>query len=140
MNAFIKLNKGMLSVPLGWKLWLMVLVVHNMMVPLFYLGRLEAQVVLGAMLAGMGLMTLITARAGYTRLLGLGHILWIPLLAWLWTRLQGIPAGDIYGFWVRSLIVVNAISLVIDTVDVIKYIAGDREETVKVVPVAERPL
>jgi hypothetical protein len=130
MNAFIKFNKSMMEMAMGWQLWLMVLVVHNMIVPLFYFGRLEAQVVFVTLLASMGLMTLITAKTGFTRLLGFGHILWVPLLYWLWTRLPQIPTGDIFGVWVRSLMVVNAISLVIDAVDVARYIAGDRAATV----------
>ncbi len=132
MNAFIKFNKGMMSMPIGWQVWLMVLVAHNMIVPLFYFGRLEAQVVIVTLFASMGLMTLITAKTGFTRLLGLGHSLWILLVLWLWTRLPQSPAGDFFGIWIRSLMAVNAISLVIDAVDVIRYIRGDRAETVAV--------
>lgn len=132
MNAFIKFNKGMMSMPIGWQVWLMVLVAHNMIVPLFYFGRLEAQVVIVTLFASMGLMTLITAKTGFTRLLGLGHSLWILLVLWLWTRLPQIPVGDFFGIWIRSLMAVNAISLVIDAVDVIRYIRGDRAETVAV--------
>ena len=118
--------------PIGWQVWLMVLVAHNMIVPLFYFGRLEAQVVIVTLFASMGLMTLITAKTGFTRLLGLGHSLWILLVLWLWTRLPQIPVGDFFGIWIRSLMAVNAISLVIDAVDVIRYIRGDRAETVAV--------
>ena len=78
----------------------------------------------------MGLMLLITARTGFTRLLGLGHVLWVPLVAWLWTRLPQIPAADFFGIWIRSLMAVNAISLVIDTVDVMRYLAGDRTDAI----------
>ncbi len=41
-----------------------------------------------------------------------------------------IPDNDAFGIWIRVLIVLNSVSLVIDAVDVIRYIAGDREETV----------
>lgn len=131
MRAFIKFNKGMLNMPLHWQLWLMLLVAGNMIVPLFYLDRLEAQVTLGVLLASMMLMTILTARTGFSRLLGLGHILWFPMLYFLWTRLDQIPADDFFGIWIRTLIAINAASLVIDVVDVARYIAGDREETVK---------
>ena len=100
MNAFAKFNKGMLALPVGWKIWNILLVAHNMIVPLFYFGRVEAQVVFVTVLASMALMILITARTGFTRLLGLGHILWVPLLLWMWTRLPQIPADD---FFVRSV-------------------------------------
>ena len=131
MNTFIKFNKGLLKMPFGVRLWLMLLIAINIVVPLFYFDRLEAQVILGALFASMMLMLIITARTGFTRLLGLGHILWLPLLFFLWSQLDQIPADDFFGSWVRALMVVNAVSLVIDSIDVSRYIAGDREETVK---------
>ncbi|MFQ5935602.1 MAG: hypothetical protein ACE5LB_04260, partial [Acidiferrobacterales bacterium] len=104
--------------PAGVRLWLAVLVIANLIVPLLYIGRLEAQVVLIVTFASFALMVLITGVTGFTRLLGLGHILWIPLLYFLWTRLASIPADDFYGLWIRGVMVVNAISLVINTIDV----------------------
>ncbi len=89
MHAFIKFNKGLLSMPIQWRLWLLLLVSINLVVPLFYIDRLEAQAVVGALLVSMTFMTLLTALTGFTRLLGLGHIVWLPLLYFLWTRLDG---------------------------------------------------
>lgn len=130
MHAFIKFNKGMLQMPVLWQVWLAALVAANLVVPMFFLQRLEARVVLGTILASMTLMTWLTGRFGFTRIIGLGHILWVPMLAFLFARLGDIPAGDAFGIWIRALIVLNGVSLVIDAVDVIRYIAGDREETV----------
>ena len=131
MNAFVKLNRGLFKMPLTWKLWLSLLVAANVFVPLFYFQQLEAQIVLGTMAANMALMTYLTSRFGFTRILGLGHIFWIPLLGFLLTRLGSIPAGDAYGAWLQAFIVVNSVSLLIDTVDVIRFFAGDRAETVQ---------
>ncbi len=131
MRAFIKFNKGIMKMPILWQLWLMLLVVVNLVVPLFFLDRLEAQVVVVALLASATLMTILTGVFGFTRLLGLGHIFWLPLLYFLWLRLDQIPADDFFGIWVRALMALNATSLVIDIIDVSRYIAGDREETVK---------
>ncbi len=131
MRAFIKFNKGVMKMPILWQLWLMRLVVVNLVVPLFFLDRLEAQVVVVALLASATLMTILTGVFGFTRLLGLGHIFWFPLLYFLWLRLGQIPADDFFGIWVRALMALNAASLVIDIIDVSRYIAGDREETVK---------
>lgn len=131
MHAFIKFNMGLMKMPVQWRLWLLLLVGINLVVPLFFLDRLEAQVVVGALVVSMALMTVLTALTGFTRLLGLGHIVWLPLLYFLWMRLDQIPAEDFFGLWVRALLGINAASLVIDAVDVIRYVAGDREETVK---------
>ncbi len=131
MHAFIKFNKGIMSMPIYWQLWLMLLVTFNLIIPLFFLNRLETQVVVGALVASMILMTVLTAISGFTRLLGLGHIFWIPLLYFLWMRLEQNPADDFFGLWLRVLMIINAASLIIDVIDVGRYIAGDRSETVK---------
>jgi len=131
MRAFIKFNKGLMKMPVQWQLWLLLLVCVNLIIPLFFIDRLEARLVVGALLGSVLLMTILTAVSGFTRLLGLGHILWFPLLSILWTHLDQIPSGDLFGIWVRALMMLNAVSLVIDAADVIRYIAGDRAETVK---------
>ncbi len=131
MGAFIKFNKGMMQMPTPVRLWLLLLVMVNLVIPLFFLNRFEAHIVLAAFLASMMLMTGLTALSGFTRLVGLGHILWIPMLAWLWMRLDQIPGEDIFGIWVRILMILNGISLVLDAVDVSRYIGGDRREVVQ---------
>ncbi|MCZ6676082.1 MAG: hypothetical protein O7E52_02405 [Candidatus Poribacteria bacterium] len=131
MNAFIKFNKGVMKTPIPVRLWLMLLVVVNLVIPLFFLNRLEAQVVAVTFMISVTLMMVLTGLAGFTRLLGLGHVLWLPLLYFLWTRLGQHPADDFFGVWVRVLMALNAVSLVMDAVDVIRYVAGDRAEMVE---------
>ncbi len=130
MYAFIKFNKGVLKMPVLWQVWLAALVATNLVVPMFFLQRLEAWVVLGTFLASLALMTFLTGRFGFTRIVGLGHILWVPMLAFSVVRLGDLPGNYAFGVWIQALIVLNSVSLVIDAVDVIRYIAGDRTETV----------
>ncbi len=130
MQGFIKFNKGILRMSWPVKVWLLLLVAANAVAPLLFLQRVEAQAVLAAMMIGAILMSLLTARFGFTRILGLGHILWIPLLGWLAFRLGQIPADDAFGLWVHAVMLVNAVSLVIDTADVVRFAAGDRQELV----------
>ncbi len=131
MNAFIKFNKGLMKMPLQWQIWLMFLVGANMVVPFFFLDHLEAQIALGIIMLSMMLMTAVTHFSGFTRLLGLGHIFWFPMLYFFWTRLGQIPADNFFGIWLRVLMIINAVSLIIDVVDVVRYITGDRLETIK---------
>ena len=121
---------GLWRSPWRVKLWLAALLAVNMVAPLAFLHTMEAQVVLVALAASAALMVVLTALSGFSRLLGLGHVLWFPLVAWLWTRLDGIPPDDAFGLWVRALIVLNSISLAIDVADVARYALGDRAETV----------
>ncbi len=130
MQGFIKFNKGVLRMSWPVKIWLLLLVAANAVAPLFFLQRVEAQAVFAAMMIGGTLMSLLTARFGFTRILGLGHILWIPLIGWLAFRLGQIPADDAFGMWVRGVMLLNIVSLMIDTADVLRFAAGDRKELV----------
>ena len=130
MAAFIKLNKGILKYPAPVKIWLLALIGVNFLAPLFYIKRFEAQVVLAAFVASFALMVALTAYSGFSRLLGLGHILWLPLLYFLWTRLDMNPADGFFGLWMRSLMVLNTVSLVIDALEAGRYLGGDRREIV----------
>ena len=132
MRAMLHFMRGLLHMPLYARLWVAVLVTVNLLIPLAHLGRPEARWTLAAMLVGAGLMVLITARTGFSRLLGLGHVVWFPLLVALWTRLDAVPPTDAYGLWMRAVIVLNAISLVIDVADVVRYVRGDRAEMASV--------
>ena len=98
MNAALRFTRGILKMPLPWQLWLLLLVTLNFIAPLFFIDRVEAQVVIGVFLVGGILMMVLTALVGFTRLLGLGHVLWFPLLYFLWTRLDPLPP-DGFGIW-----------------------------------------
>ena len=130
MQGFIKFNKGVLRMSWPVKIWLLLLVAANAVAPLFFLQRVEAQAVFAAMMISATLMSLLTARFGFTRILGLGHILWIPLVGWLAFRLGQIPADDAFGMWIRGVMLLNTVSLVIDTADVVRFATGERKELV----------
>jgi hypothetical protein len=132
MNAFLRFNQGMLSMPMPWRLWVLLLVAFNGLGPMFFLPRLAALVTLGALAVSMTLMTFLTHWTGFSRLLGLGHVAWVPLVLFLWTRLGSAPADEPFGLWIRGVIALNAISLVIDASDVIRWLAGERGETVEI--------
>ncbi len=130
MNAFIKFNRGILQLPILVRVWLMLLMSVNLLAPIIYIQRSEARIVLLTFLASFLLMVLITGASGFTRLLGLGHVLWVPLLFFLFSRLDSIPVGGSYSAWIRSVIALNSISLVLDLVDVVRFARGERSEIV----------
>ena len=121
-------TRGSSKSPAHVKIWMVALLSVNLFVPLFYIKLLEAQVVLAAFFASFALMVALTAYSGFSRLVGLGHILWVPLLYFLWVRLALNPADSFVGLWVRTLIVLNVVSLVIDIIEAGRYLGGDRRE------------
>ena len=131
MRAFVRFNQGLFSMPPLWLAWMLALVSANLFAPLFFIGRVEARVVVAALVVSMVVMTILTGRFGFSRILGLGHIIaWVPLLAFLWSRLPDAPSSDAFGLWLRVVIALDAASLAIDAVDVVRFFAGDRAETV----------
>ena len=126
----MRFMRGLWKMPLWVRLWVAVLMALNGIAPLFFLLRIEAQAVLGTLMVSAMLMGAITAAAGFTRLLGLGHFLWFGLLPYLWSRLDAFAADSPDGIWLRAVIAVNSISLVLDVVDVARYARGERAEIV----------
>lgn len=112
---------------IGWQIWVMGLILLNMLVPLVFYNRMEAQWVFAAFMAGGMTGLILVKRQGFTRLLGLMHIFWIPLLIWLAMRLGQIPSDTLFGMWLRVLIAINGISVIIDTIDVVRYLRGERQ-------------
>ncbi len=126
MDGFIEFNRGVLQMPSYWQLWLMLLLTVNLVIPLFFLKRIEARFAVGAVMLSMVLFSVLTAQFGFTRILGLGHLPWVPLLIYLWKRLEQVPWSTFPGKWMRALILLDAISLLIDAIDVVRYVLGER--------------
>ena len=116
--------------PLRWKPWLLCLLVANMIAPLVWMNRQEAQVVFGVALLNGATFVVLTAVSGFSRLLGLGHVFWVPLIYYLWQQRLDVPPNTYFGGWLRAVMVLNLGSLVLDMGNVIRYIAGDRKEMV----------
>lgn len=130
-KSVARYHRGLRMTPAAWKPWLIALLVANMIVPLFWLNRMEAQVVFGVALLNYLTFIVLTGISGFSRLLGLAHIYWIPLIYFLWTRLELFPADTTYGVWIRCVIVLDAGSVLLDCGNVIRYIRGDRREMIQ---------
>jgi uncharacterized membrane protein len=75
---------------------------------------------------GLMIMTAIFGAKGFVRLLGIGHIAWVPMIPWLWTRLDFTSFGSFFGYWLIAVIVLDSLSLIFDAVDILRYIRGER--------------
>jgi hypothetical protein len=130
MTIMMNFFRTALKMPLPWVAWLSLLLTVNMVLPLFFMATLEARVVLATMMASAGLMLFLFAQKGFVRLLGVGHVLWIPLLYWLFGRVDFAAPDTGFEQWVLAVILLNGLSLVIDAVDVVRYLKGERQPTV----------
>ena len=110
----------------GLATWIALLLLVNMVVPLFFVSTIEGQLVLAAMMLGALTQMMIFRSRGFVRLLGVGHIYWVPLLPWLVTRLEGARPLEPFAMWMVAVIVLNGVSLIIDVSDVWRYVSGER--------------
>ena len=130
---FLGFFKGMRTLARPWLAWIALLILVNGVMPLVFVGSTEGRVVLVSFGLAALIQMAIFARAGFVRLLGLGHlVVWVPLLVWLWPRVQLAGDGSLFGRWLTAVLVVDLISLLIDAVDVVRYALGDREPTMTV--------
>ena len=128
IQAHMRLMKAMLSMPWPWPAWLGLLVAANVGGSLMFLHTLEAKVVLASIAVGLAIMTVIFQKKGFVRLLGLGHLPWVAMVPWLAARLG--ESSGYFGLWLLAVIVLNTLSLLIDFVDVVRYLRGERAPTV----------
>ena len=66
MDGFIEFNRGVLHMPFYWQLWMMLLLTVNLVIPLFYLKRIEARYAVGAVMLSMVLFSVLTTQFGFT--------------------------------------------------------------------------
>lgn len=94
---------------------------------IFALKDPRARVVVLAMIGNMIFITLLYKHFGYTRILGLSHIIfWSPLLGYLWKRRNAYPGHLWASRWMWGVMIINGLSLLIDYTDVTRYLLGVR--------------
>ena len=112
----------LLQLPVWIPIWVFNLMVINVASVSFWHEPLAKLIFITFMISAMLMMGLYS-RFGFEKILGVGHILWIPLLAYVLMRLPAIEAS--FKIYLVVLAVSIAISLVFDIVDVWKYFKKD---------------
>ena len=126
-NEFIR-DFRQFGVP--WRSWMLLLQLVNLVAPLFFLGHREAWVVLAGYAIAALVILVMHRRLGWVRLLGVGHFVWLPMLPWLALRYMAADVDRFFSFWILSVLCVNGICLIIDSVDVLRDLKGDRKPVV----------
>lgn len=129
------LAEAMATEPLWLRMWIQILIVANLGAALFVVGRADGSwrvrpepiVILLAFAAAGISMGALYGQVGYVRLLGLAHLVfWGPAFAWiLLSRRQLHLLRSPFGAYLRFYLVIAGVSLAIDALDVVRYLAGD---------------
>lgn len=92
-----------------------------------FLRHVQARWALAAFVGAALLMQTLYTLNGFNRLLGLGHVVfWTPLVVYLARQRPRLEPGSAVRVWVTILLVTNVTSLVVDYIDVIRYLLGER--------------
>lgn len=110
-------------VPRIWCVWLVAVNAAC----LFFISHLEAQVVLSVTAIAVAIQTGIYQCKGFIRLLGSVHLMWIPMFAWMATRLDTIAQDPDLFAWLALLLATNTVSFIVDTIDSYRFFNGERE-------------
>jgi|TARA_R110002050_G_scaffold53395_1_gene121448 hypothetical protein len=94
----------------------------------FSLVRVEARWVLAGFMLGAITMLGLYSQIGYSRLLGLAHVIfWTPVLVYLLRRRDRWRVKETWsGKWIILAVTTLTISLVFDYTDVIRWVLGAR--------------
>ncbi len=109
-------------VPRIWCVWL----VGVNIACLYFITHIEAQVVLAVTAIAVVAQTLIYQRIGFSRILGSTHVFWIPMFVWMGTRIDTIMGDPALANWLLLLFGTNVVSLVVDTIDAVRFLRGER--------------
>lgn len=113
--------------PLHWQLWMNLMGLLNFGAIIFALKDVRARWVVLAMIGNIVFISFLFGQFGYTRILGLSHVVfWTPLVIYLWKKRKAFPDHVWATRWLWAVMVVNSLSLLIDYTDVIRYVLGDR--------------
>lgn len=117
---FVELARQPLWIPL----WVSLLMLVNFASAAFW-SEPTAKLILIAFIISSMLMMGLYSRFGFAKVLGLGHVLWIPLLLHVLTRLS--HESGTFKIYLVVWSVATAVSLTFDVVDVWKYFSARKK-------------
>jgi hypothetical protein len=127
------LAQAIASQPIWLQAWVMALMgAHLLAIPFIahrsaegWRIRPEPIAILVSFLAAAAAMTWLYGQVGYVRLLGIAHLaFWAPVYFWILQRRQAIGTASLFGKYVLLYLLIAGISLLIDAVDLVRYLVG----------------
>jgi hypothetical protein len=128
------LAEAILTEPFWLQAWVMLLVIAQLGAVLFVVGkdngnwflRKECLAIIPGFIVAAIVMDWMYGQYGYVRLLGLAHLVaWSGPFVWIFLRRKLIGIESVYGKYILFYLVVSGTSLLIDAVDVIRFMVGD---------------
>jgi hypothetical protein len=127
-DLLVAFNADIAAQPQWIQVWLNILIgVLVLSIP-FSLVRVEARWILLGLVLGVAGVVFLYSLSGYSRLLGLGHVVaWTPLVIYLLARRSRWRVAETWsGKWIVAAVSVLIVSLAFDYLDVIRWVLGER--------------
>ena len=123
-----KFFTGLFRLPIIWIIWSFFILAVNGLGPLFFLDESVAIVILVSTVMSAAVGFILVSVQGFTKLVGLMHAPWVPaLVLQLMVFFNESPEGN-FAIWLLATIFISAVSLAIDTVDVILFLKGNKTD------------
>lgn len=121
------LNDHIMQQPTWLVAWVGLLVVISLLAIPFAIKDARPRWIILAFIGAAILMNLLYEKFGYTRILGLAHIVfWTPVWIYIWRNRNKNPQRAWTNRYLVAWLLIAGISLIIDYADVIRYILGDK--------------
>ena len=130
------LNEAIATEPLWLQAWVTILVLTHLIAVAFVVTReqgawrirLEPLAILASFIGSTLLISWLYGVVGYVRLLGVAHLVfWTPVFAWVFMRVRAAGTKSVFGKYLLVYLVIAGTSLVIDVIDLVRYLLGDGE-------------
>lgn len=124
--ALTRFWKGLCRYPLFWQAWAHFIIFINIGGACLFWNQELSLWVVASMFASFAVGLLIVYIHGFTKLIGLMHLAWIPMITHAIALLDIADITSPFGLWIRLLLIVNGVTLAVDTINIARYILGNR--------------
>lgn len=130
------LGDAIATEPVWLQAWVLTLVLTHLIAIVFVVTRehgnwrmrLEPIAILASFVIAGAFMSWLYEAVGYVRLLGVAHLVfWTPAFVWIFVRRRAVGTHSIFGKYLLVYLAIAGVSLVVDVVDVVRYLIGDGE-------------
>ena len=113
-QAYRVFSGGFSALPWYWRGWVYLLIFVNGILPVIFLPKFTAIIVLVSALLGLFMGLVLTHAVGFSKILGLMHLPWIPMVLFqLYYLNQQNSLKSFHDYWLVASLVLSILSLML---------------------------
>ena len=128
-QAYRVFSEGFMALPWYWRGWVYLLIFVNGILPVFFLPKFTAIIVLVSALIGLFIGLVLTHAMGFSKILGLMHLPWIPMVLFqlYYLNQQNYSLKSYHDVWLVSSLIISILSLIVDFKDIHDFLLSTRK-------------